>query len=981
MAMVWVFGNQITIGQNQWRNDINCAHNCHIHTNQTNNSLTMSTTSFVCFNPYCNSRLKCFANEKGYTMHFELSPSCFQYFCEHNEASLKPPAGSPTVGRKRNSMASYNATFTTTKRASLLRHHMVNDVFTAKQDTCYQGTEDINDSFDVVDNDETDNAAIAEPDISQRPEVFPFDPFMFTTDQKWTIALLKLLDDMNAPDYAFKDVLLWARDAQADGYSFYPDGGVSRMRSVDLLFKAMTNAKRLLPSVTVVSVPHGPPQKIITYEFAPQLLHLLQNPKIMTTENLLIDLQNPLVQYQSPNGELGDALSGSVYRNAYSRLITNPAREFFVPIIQWIDRTHITGDGRFSLKPYMFTPAIFTETFRRRIQAWGYHGFLPKSKKSSAQNKKETLGNNMRNYHAQLYAVLQSFTTAGPRLKNVLLPIGPHGAMRVDIVTCILFIIQDMQEGDALCGRYGTHGAGIQRHCRGCNVDHADLDNPNVKCSYLMAANMAAIASNDDLSIRKKWSQHFLNNAFDHVPLADPVRGIFGATPIETMHAFRKGLVETVTYLVLDNVPASKKAAFDTLAVRFHTSHRQTIRKAYPSSDFSNGVTNLSRVTATERIGLVFLFVILAQYDEGWNILQEALDQRDKAQLFEVINVFECMLCLDEWMNQHTFWNAQTYTRSKRAAYRGIVTLMEMCRTHIPLSGTSTWKFPKFHELLHVLDDMERFGAPVNFNAQRPESLLIFAAKQPGRRAQKRHEGCKFELQSAQRLSYSLMIDTMHTCIWDSEESGNALNDAAMETSCDDSLIIQEGTGHATFGRVIRDELFQYQTIWQTSTHKDLMVLPRELMQFLVHTFGLHVCICTEYVREEFTFRCHPNYQSNGPIFDWMNVMYEHSSRKPDKTQICPCRLAAVVVNASATEPYQLVVQCASTRTGRDSVLFQEWHWSQTYSVISPSTIAGPCFVVSITDDCSTILQTKARYLWPAEFIKPIAERKKSNLF
>jgi hypothetical protein len=108
------------------------------------------------------------------------------------------------------------------------------------------------------------------------------------------------------------------------------------------------------------------------------------------------------------------------------------------------------------------------------------------------------------------------------------------------------------------------------------------------------------------------------------------------------------------------------------------------------------------------------------------------------------------------------------------------------------------------------------------------------------------------------------------------EGSSNASNDAKVETSCDHSLKIQDSTGHATFGRIIRDKLFLYQTVWQTSTHKDLMVLPRELMQFLVHTFGLHVCNCTEYVREEFTIRCHLNYQSNGPNFDWMNVMYEH---------------------------------------------------------------------------------------------------------
>ena len=57
---------------------------------------------------------------------------------------------------------------------------------------------------------------------------------------------------------------------------------------------------------------------------------------------------------------------------------------------------------------------------------------------------------------------------------------------------------------------------------------------------------------------------------------AGPVHGIFGATPVETMHAFRKGMLEYVTYLVLKNVPPSKKAAFDNLAIVFHKSCRQT---------------------------------------------------------------------------------------------------------------------------------------------------------------------------------------------------------------------------------------------------------------------------------------------------------------------------------------------------------------------------------------------------------------------
>ena len=132
-------------------------------------------------------------------------------------------------------------------------------------------------------------------------------------------------------------------------------------------------AKQLLPSVTTVTVPHGPPREIITYEFAPQLLHSF------IAKRKSHDIGQPIhwsakstYTIHKSNGELGDALSGtcSVYCNAYTRLITNPTRGFFVLIIHWVDRTHITGNGRFTLKPYMFTPAIFTETFRRRIQAW-----------------------------------------------------------------------------------------------------------------------------------------------------------------------------------------------------------------------------------------------------------------------------------------------------------------------------------------------------------------------------------------------------------------------------------------------------------------------------------------------------------------------------------------------------------------------------------------------------------------------------------
>ena len=113
---------------------------------------------------------------------------------------------------------------------------------------------------------------------------------MFSTDHKWTISLLKILDNMNAPNHAFESIIKRACNAHADGYSFYPNGGQSRIHNVHVLFKSVANAQRLLPSVISVAVPHGAPCNEIANEFAPQLLNLLQNPAVVTAENLLIDI-------------------------------------------------------------------------------------------------------------------------------------------------------------------------------------------------------------------------------------------------------------------------------------------------------------------------------------------------------------------------------------------------------------------------------------------------------------------------------------------------------------------------------------------------------------------------------------------------------------------------------------------------------------------------------------------------------------------
>ena len=914
-----------------------------------------SQARFMCKNPRCGHRNRSFSSERAFSLHVATVPSCAAFLCRSiqkpNGHSIELSCLPPTM-------------YCSTVAQTLLRRDNVyhpNPSISLIDPPEPNTPESENIDFPVVD----DYSASPSINTVNRSVDSDFEkPFVYTCDQKWTVMLLKILDELNAPDKAFSSIIRWAQQANSDGYKFIPPGGYSRTQNIDLLQQSILNANQLLPRVETVEVPHGLPTKVVTFDFVPQILHLLQNPALMQPENLAIDFYNPLNKYQPPNGVLGEALSGKVYSDAYERFVRDPKTDLFVPIIQWIDRTHVTGNDRYSLKPYMFTPAIFKEECRRKIQFWGYHGFLPKTKASSAQQKLKRKGDNMRNYHAELSIVLRSLNSATARLRNVWLPIGSESRIQVNVIPCVLFVIQDMQEGDTLCGRYGPHTTEISRHCRSCDVSFDDLGNPDTMCTWLYAKPMHDIATgvskmHDDL--RRRWSQHQVVNVYNSIPLADRSRGIFGATPVETMHAFRKGLIEKVTLMVVDHLTAGQKALLDGMAVQFHRRHSQSDRKSFPATDFSNGVTNLSKISASERVGLLFLFVILANLDGGAAVFKAAFAVHGGTNVRDIIELFESMLTFDAWLNQDTYWKISNSTTAIDNVQCSIRALLQMCCDRLP---NGKWKFPKFHELLHITSDMQRFGAPKNFCAQRPESLLIYAAKRPGRRAQKRQEGAQYELQAAQRLVQSFIINLYHekVAIPVQEENNPSIPTLKLESEG----MMKNDTGHGTFGTVSFDTLQKsYIITWNTKTNSSLMPLSLKLMEFICNRFGNCVTICTEFQRDRFIFRCHPYFQSHTPRFDWIRIQFDDG--------IYPSRLAVVVVDQTETGAnYYLIVQCTTNQTTHNerngSVLFTEWNWSPDFYCVTPDNIDSPCFVISGKDDDSRVLETLPYEDWPSQF-------------
>ena len=145
---------------------------------------------------------------------------------------------------------------------------------------------------------------------------------------------------------------------------------------------------------------------------------------------------------------LGEAMSGTVYQSNFDRSIKDPTKDFVVSLICWFDKSHVTANGKFTLQPYMFTLAIFNDGFRHTLPAWSVMGYMPAFQFSTAYRFKIKPGEFLRGYHKQLDAIFKSYQESEPLLQNVELPIGPNRSMIVNVKCPILFVIQDMEEGD-----------------------------------------------------------------------------------------------------------------------------------------------------------------------------------------------------------------------------------------------------------------------------------------------------------------------------------------------------------------------------------------------------------------------------------------------------------------------------------------------------------------------------------------------------
>jgi hypothetical protein len=96
----------------------------------------------------------------------------------------------------------------------------------------------------------------------------------------------------------------------------------------------------------------------------------------MVAKNLVLNKDYPMSMYIPSDGKVGEANSGSHYRELYNELARGK-NQLLVPIIMYLDGTAIDSKGHIEICPVSFTTSLFTEKARRDVKAWCLMGYVP----------------------------------------------------------------------------------------------------------------------------------------------------------------------------------------------------------------------------------------------------------------------------------------------------------------------------------------------------------------------------------------------------------------------------------------------------------------------------------------------------------------------------------------------------------------------------------------------------------------------------
>ena len=222
---------------------------------------------------------------------------------------------------------------------------------------------------------------------------------------------------------------------------------------------------------------------------------------------------------------------------------------------------------------------------------------------------------------------------------------------------------------------------------------------------------MKQIIKNTDKNNLKSVSQLDNKiNVFFELELCSWEYGIWGLCPSEVLHQFYEGIVEYVLNEFYYEKLTDKYRHQLVLVCHTIFDHcRNQSDTDFPKGNFILGITKTGRIKGTEKFASLFylsLFLHMSisktKYFEGDKAVDDEIIKQHK--VWRVL--FEDLLYYHDWLLQIRFDRLKLDKYEKK-----IMQLFKSIKKLVYRKGLGL-NVPKFHEFLHIVRDIKRFGPP-----------------------------------------------------------------------------------------------------------------------------------------------------------------------------------------------------------------------------------------------------------------------------
>jgi hypothetical protein len=324
----------------------------------------------------------------------------------------------------------------------------------------------------------------------------------------------------------------------------------------------------------------------------------------------------------------------------------------------------------------------------------------------------------------------------------------------------IHYIIGDTSGNNRIAGHFNGSGKIVCPY-RDCMCPYCSMDDSNPACVYVTLNDYFdkkaewedATSKTAKQKVDKSWSKHNIENALihEHIPMSDPVHGIFRMLPPELLHITQEGTSEYI-FKVLSALVGNNgaRAILERVHQHLHNDRKRNSERDFPRSAARSGLLKDTLINASERRGNLFLLLCISHTDTVQNWLWPLLNYHD----IDPEKYIECLkmyLAMEEWMH------ATNLVEEVRNA-RGLISkVLDMVKDVFPREQGQGWKLPKMHGLTKMQSYICLFGSGINFFGGPGESYHKKFVKDTGNNTQGRVDS--FSHQVADRIYEKMLYE------------------------------------------------------------------------------------------------------------------------------------------------------------------------------------------------------------------------------